>query len=202
MVKRTIKNYYEIFDIPYDAHPYQIKSAFRRLVKKYHPDVACLSSDDFIRIKEAFDILTDPKRRRLYDAQIGLNPSDGNIYRKVKVNVPPLKQDVCDDVVDVFKDWLRIPVKRKFSFELYLKDDEFKTGAHVTVDIPQIKICPHCFGFGGTIMSVCSTCKGRGVVHYSINSRISLKPPLSPGQIYQQRHKNHLLRFKLKRDER
>ncbi len=197
-----MKNYYEMFDIPYNAGLDQIKSAFRKMVKKYHPDVTRLSSDDFIKLKEAFDILTDPKRRRLYDAQIGLNRLDGNIYRKIRVNVPSEKRDVYDDVVDVFKDWLRIPFRKKLAFELYLKDDEFENGAHVIVSIPQIKICPYCFGFGGTIISVCDTCKGSGVIRYSINSRISLKPPLFPGQMYQLRHKNNTLRFKLRRNER
>lgn len=197
-----MRNYYEIFDVPYNARPGQIKSAFRKLVKKYHPDIACLPSDDFIRIKEAFDILSDPKRRRLYDAQIGLNPFDGNIYRTVEVEVSPVRKDVYDDVIEVFSDWLKLPVKRDLSFVLCLRDDEFKAGAHVAVNIPQTKICPGCFGFGGTIISVCKACEGSGIIHYIVDCQISLKPPLFPGQVYQLRYKNHILRFKLKSSER
>lgn len=63
------KDYYRILGIPADADTDTIKSAFRSLAKKTHPDV----SDDptnyasFVLIREAFDILTDPEKREQYD---------------------------------------------------------------------------------------------------------------------------------------
>jgi curved DNA-binding protein CbpA len=59
---------YEDLQIPKDATPAQIKSAHRRLCKKYHPDkTGGQSAGLFHRIQDAFDILSDPDKRRQYD---------------------------------------------------------------------------------------------------------------------------------------
>ena len=81
------KTYYEILEIEKDASEQEIKLAYRKLAKKYHPD---LNKDDpdakdkFIEIKNAYDILIDPRKRRIYD-QAGYNPKNvdfSEIFRK------------------------------------------------------------------------------------------------------------------------
>lgn len=70
------KNYYEILGIEKDANEEEIKLAYRRLAKKYHPDLNKTdpkAKDKFIKIKEAYDTLIDPVRRRIYD-QAGYDP--------------------------------------------------------------------------------------------------------------------------------
>ena len=70
------KNYYEILGIEKDASEEEIKFAYRRLAKKYHPDVNKTdpnAKNKFIEINEAYNVLIDPVKRRIYD-QAGYNP--------------------------------------------------------------------------------------------------------------------------------
>jgi curved DNA-binding protein CbpA len=61
-------NYYEILGIPPDAEPEEIRAAFRRLARRYHPDAGTGSSaEKFREISEAYETLGDANRRRVYD---------------------------------------------------------------------------------------------------------------------------------------
>ncbi len=72
------KNYYKILEVEKDASEEEIKLAYRKLAKKYHPDLNKNdpnAKDKFIELKEAYDILIDPEKRKIYD-QIGYNPQN------------------------------------------------------------------------------------------------------------------------------
>ena len=61
-------NYYVVLGIAQDADSDAIRSAFRALARRYHPDAGAGSStDEFRRALEAYETLSDPDRRRLYD---------------------------------------------------------------------------------------------------------------------------------------
>jgi molecular chaperone DnaJ len=66
------KDYYRVLGVPRDAGPDQIKSAFRELAKKHHPDRnrdnAKAAGERFKEISEAYEVLADPKKRKFYDA--------------------------------------------------------------------------------------------------------------------------------------
>ena len=66
------KNYYIILGIPSDSSLTQIKSAYRRLAKEFHPDHYGHSSP-FLNIQEAYSVLSDPARRRSYDNNLQEN---------------------------------------------------------------------------------------------------------------------------------
>src|ERR1700704_2653055 len=64
------QDYYEVLGIKRDAKPEEIKKAYRRLARKYHPDVNPgdkASEERFKKTTEAHDVLSDPKKRKVYD---------------------------------------------------------------------------------------------------------------------------------------
>lgn len=64
-------NYYKILDINENESPKEIKIAFRRLARKYHPDRNSKVSEDVMkRINIAFENLSDPEKRRIYDTTL------------------------------------------------------------------------------------------------------------------------------------
>ncbi len=64
-------NYYEVLEISRYANQLEIKSAFRRLARRYHPDRNSTVSDDIMKnINIAFEILSDPGKRQQYDESL------------------------------------------------------------------------------------------------------------------------------------
>ncbi len=63
-------DFYKVLGVARDAKPEDIKKAYRRLARKFHPDVnpgKKDAEDQFKKISEAFDVLSDPKKREIYD---------------------------------------------------------------------------------------------------------------------------------------
>ena len=95
------QDYYEILGIKRDAKPEEIKKAYRRLARKYHPDVNPgdkAAEERFKLMSEAHDVLSDPKKRTVYDrfgqysenladaAARGAGPSSGGGRRPVLIS--------------------------------------------------------------------------------------------------------------------
>jgi curved DNA-binding protein len=71
-LRTGIKNYYETLEVANDASPDEIKKAFRRLARRYHPDVNPndqTAEEKFKQINEAYDTLSDETKRQQYDFQ-------------------------------------------------------------------------------------------------------------------------------------
>ena len=66
-VLATRTNHYEVLELTHDFAPSQIKRTYRRISRIYHPDKHGGSNSAFQRVTAAYDTLTDPKRRELYD---------------------------------------------------------------------------------------------------------------------------------------
>jgi len=68
----TNDNYYQTLDIHPQATPQEIKQAYRRLAKRFHPDshTETANSEKIIEINGAYEVLSDPQRRHSYDQQL------------------------------------------------------------------------------------------------------------------------------------
>ncbi len=81
------KDYYSILGVDKDSSEEKIKLAYRKLAKKFHPDLNKTdpnAKEKFIELKGAYDTLIDPIKRKIYD-QAGFNPKNidlGEIFEK------------------------------------------------------------------------------------------------------------------------
>ncbi|MCP1673160.1 curved DNA-binding protein [Natronocella acetinitrilica] len=76
------KDYYKVLGVPRDAPQEVIKKAYRRLARKFHPDVSKESDAEarFKEVSEAYEVLQDPEKRQAYD-QLGANWKQGQDFR-------------------------------------------------------------------------------------------------------------------------
>ena len=82
-------DYYVVLGIAEDADDETVRSAFRALARRYHPDVGAGSSPvEFQRAREAYETLADPERRRRYDLQLRSARARPVRVREVAVSRP------------------------------------------------------------------------------------------------------------------
>jgi len=82
-LKNLAKDYYKILGLQKSASKEEIKRAFRKLARKYHPDVnpdEAKSGDKFKEINEAYGLLSDDKKREMYD-KFGVVEGDSSTYQ-------------------------------------------------------------------------------------------------------------------------
>ena len=80
-VENYADNYYSTLEISKDADIKKIKAAFRRLARQYHPDLNPndpVSAEKFKKISQAYDVLSDPTKRRRYDLRSSFNQKQNN----------------------------------------------------------------------------------------------------------------------------
>ncbi|GMH25458.1 hypothetical protein Nepgr_027301 [Nepenthes gracilis] len=76
VASRKPESLYEVLRIKENASPNEIKTAYRSLAKLHHPDASPSDGSDFIEIHNAYETLSDPASRDLYDLSIGLGRRD------------------------------------------------------------------------------------------------------------------------------
>jgi molecular chaperone DnaJ len=166
------KDYYQVLGVSRDATSATIKRAFRRLAKKYHPDVSSDDTmEDFQELQAAYETLTDAERRRRYDETLGgsdrLAPLAWSFVRS------PAAGD------------LRRPFRPgSLSGEILLTPGEAAAGGVLPLDVPVSATCEVCQGTGGTIFD-CERCQGDGKVSRRLPVPVRIPPRVRDGQVFQ-----------------
>ena len=170
----TQRDYYEILGVPRNASQEEIKSAFRRLARQYHPDVSDApdAEERFKEINEAYGVLSDPEKRRRYD-QFG---------RAGLGDLGDMPDFATMDFSDLFEELLgsfgfgfgrtagraRRPRRgRDLQMPLSLTFEEAIFGVEKTIEITRNDTCDRCHGSGsepGTTPQRCATCSGSGEI--------------------------------------
>lgn len=163
-------DYYQVLGVPRDATAEEIKRAFRRKARETHPDVnaGADAEETFKRINEAYEVLSDPQKRELYDRYgttdprtVGFGGSYGGFGDFFGM----------DDLFSVFFGGVREGVRRvrldgrDVQAQLTVTLEEAATGAVKDVRVTAAASCPTCGGTGsasGAQARTCSTCGGTG----------------------------------------
>lgn len=170
------RDYYDILGVSRSADPDELKRSYRRLARKYHPDVNKEpgAEDQFKEINKAYETLSDPQMRGRYDqfGEAGVSSAAGAGY-----------QDFGDfgGFADIFETFFSGfggspqsgrrrsgPARGEdLRFDLKLKFREAVFGGEQQIRISHLESCKTCEGTGakpGTRPQTCGTCQGAGQV--------------------------------------
>ena len=180
------RDYYQILGVGRDANEKEIKRAFRRLARKYHPDVNPGDKEaerKFKEISEAYEVLRDSKKREQYDSFGHLGdmwrragaPGPGGFTWRTTTAGPDFDFGGVGDLNDLLEGILgrtgpsftraRARRGRDVRAEIALTLEEAFGGAVREIGVPVPRMCPSCrgAGFQGQA-SVCTACGGRGQI--------------------------------------
>lgn len=167
-----LANYYVILGIGPDANAAQIRRAFRHRAHECHPDHNPQGHDDFVRAKEAYDVLSDPAEKKRYDREITSqrhaprevqSPSIADVLRDFGSYSPSL-----EEVTDLFAQNFisarqpKTTHARELNVELPISGEEARGGGHVVLGVPVSEPCSACQGSGKSGFYICDECGGRG----------------------------------------
>jgi len=175
------KNPYEILGVSKTASADEIKKAYRKLAREYHPDRNpgdASAEERFKEVQGAYDLLSDPEKRKQYDSFGSVNGRGG--FQGGNVNFGDFNVDDFGDLGDFFGGLFGgrggragagrasraqrgndVEVQVNLSFEDSLK------GVETKIPVTLETACSECHGSGakpGTAPKICPECHGRGVV--------------------------------------
>jgi molecular chaperone DnaJ len=166
------RDYYEILGVGRTADADDLKKAYRRLARQYHPDInkEAGAEERFKEINEAYEVLSDAEKRRAYDrfGHAGVNGGAG--YGDFGFG----------GISDIFEEFFGFGTgaRRRRSgprrgedlqYELELTFEEAVFGCEKEVEVYRRETCPVCYGSGaepGTTPVRCSQCNGTGEVRH------------------------------------
>ena len=169
----ALKDPYQALGVDKKASDEEIKRAYRKLAREYHPDKNpgdTAAEDRFKEIQEAYSILSDADKRRQYDSGGGIFGTgfDPNHFRG---GFGGAFGDIISDLFGGGAGRPGGPTQaaqrgRDLETDVHISFEQSMEGAQVPVSVPLSAPCPTCRGTGakpGTSPTVCGRCNGRGV---------------------------------------
>lgn len=176
------RDYYEVLGVDKNATDDQIKSAYRQLAKKYHPDLnkAPDAAEKFKEVTEAYEVLSDKNKRAQYD-QFGMGAFDNNGQGGFNgFSGAGMNGDFdFGDLGDIFSQFFgggtrrssradNLPEKGEDKLvNINLSFEQAVNGCKVDIPLSYVDNCKECNGTGalhGTAFKTCPTCQGKGRV--------------------------------------
>ena len=200
------KNYFAILGITSSASADEIRTAYRRLAKEFHPDLYAGGNETFREIQEAYSVLGDVRRRKSYEQQISKKPVRKTVKRTAYYPEPepliPEQQPVdmgeispvrsfqtFSPSADEIFDWLwhnfsdlKQPKSgriQNLTLEVPLTREQALGGGTARIMVPTRAVCPTCRGFGGLGAYECYRCAGEGDISGEVPVSISFPPGLT-----------------------
>ena len=199
------KSYFAILGISPSASVDEIRSAYRRLAKEFHPDHYEGSSDKFRDIQEAYSVLADRQRRLKYEQRIRKKPIKTPIrtsdYPEPEPLIPEDRPIDLGDIspvrsfqsftpsFDEIFDWLwrnfsditkpKSARVQNLTLEVTITPEQARRGGNARIMVPAQAVCPTCRGNGGVGFYECARCAGEGVISGELPISVSFPPGLT-----------------------
>ncbi len=168
------RDYYEILGINKKASADEIKKAYRRLARKYHPDLNpgdAAAEKKFKEINGAYEILSDPKKKQEYD-QFGETPFEGaQGFEGFSSHGFDFRADGAEDIFsNLFGNFRQQEVRLRgadLSTRLDITLEEAFHGVTKPIKLTRTITCKSCGGSGAESSRICSKCHGVGSIKQS-----------------------------------
>lgn len=168
------RDYYEVLGVAKNVNDSEIKQAFRKLARQYHPDINKSegAAEKFKEINEAYQVLSDPEKRASYDqfGHAGIDPNGFNYSNMGGFGgLGDMFGDIFSDIFGRSSGSRRNGPRRgaDLRYDMEISFEEAVFGCEKEININKSKNCTSCGGSGaasGTNMKVCPVCKGTGTI--------------------------------------
>ena len=195
------KDYYLVLGISREESPHGIRKAFRDLARRHHPDHAGPGGTPLFRdVVEAYRVLSDPQRRRQYDAEVGSRipvhiPSRPSLRRERPVFDPcelftdagairPTAEDLFDRILRNFvspRD--KSERLQPLLCDVALSSGEARRGGILPLRIPIRAVCSACHGAGHVFSVACRRCDATGHAPSEVTIPLEVPPGVHSGTI-------------------